>query len=148
VPDAPATFGRTDTATEPKTFAADPGEVARLDDWIGAVAQGWGVGEKTIFAARLCVAELFANVLEHGAAKLDDRVTVILLRRPDGLGVAFADTSAPFDPTAAVAPEQAQSIEAVTVAGRGLMLVHNYARDLAYHHDSAGNHLTFWVEAR
>ena len=146
MPDTPPTLGRADT--EPRTFAADPGEVARLDDWIGAVGQGWGVSEKTIFAVRLCVAELFANVLEHGAAKPDDRVTVVLLRRPDGLGVSFADTSAPFDPTAAVAAEQAQSIEAATVAGRGLMLLRNYARDLAYHHDGADNHLTFWVEAR
>lgn len=148
MPDAPTTLGRTDPATAPRTFAADPGEVAKVDDWIGAVGQGWGASEKTIFAARLCVAELFANVLEHGAVKPDDRVTVILLRRPDGLGVAFADTSAPFDPTAAVAAQPAQSIEATTAAGRGLMLVRNYARDLAYQRDGAGNHLTFWVETR
>ena len=148
MPDAPTILGRADPATEARMFAADPGEVARLDEWIGAVGQGWGVSEKTIFAARLCVAELFANVLEHGVAKPDDRVTVILLRRPDGLGVAFDDTSASFDPTAAVAAQPAQSIEAATAAGRGLMLLRNYARDLAYHRDGAGNHLTFWVETR
>ena len=148
MPDAPTRFGRTDTATETRTFAADAGEVATVDAWIGAVGQGWGAGEKTVFAARLCVAELFANVLEHGKAEPDDRVTVTLLRRPDGLGVAFADTSAPFDPTAAVVPEQAQSIETATIAGRGLMLLRNYASDLAHRHDAAGNHLTFFVATR
>ena len=148
MPEAPARFGCTATATQTRTFAADPGGVAEADDWIGAIGQGWGWSEKTAFAARLCVAELFANVLEHGRATPDDRVTVSLLRCTDGVGVVFADTSAPFDPTAAVAPERAQSIEGATIAGRGLMLVHNYASDMAYRRDAGGNHLTFFVAAR
>ena len=148
MPEAPASLGPTDTATPTRSFAADPGEVATVDGWIDAVGQGWGLSEKTVFAARLCVAELFANVLEHGKAKPDDRVTVTLLRRPDGFGVAFSDTSAPFDPTAAVPPQQAQSIEDATIAGRGLMLVRNYASEMAYRRDADGNRLTFWIATR
>lgn len=148
MPEAPTRSGCTETATATRILAADPGEVATVDEWIDSVGRGWALSEKTVFAARLCVAELFANVLEHGKAKPADRVTLTLLRRPDGLGVAFADTSAPFDPTTAVVPEQAQSIESAAIAGRGLMLVRAYAKDLAYHHDGAANHLTFFVAAR
>lgn len=148
MPEAPAHLGRADTATQTRTFAADPGAVAAVDEWLGVVGEEWALGEKTVFAARLCVAELFANVLEHGKATPDDRVTITLLRHPDGLGVTFADTSAPFDPTAAVPPEQAQSIEAATIAGRGLMLVRNYASDMVYRRDAAGNHLSFKIVAR
>jgi len=148
VPDALPTLSG-NPATERRTFAIDAAAVAQVDEWIATVGQRWEVGEQTTFAARLCVAELFANVLEHGAAKPGGGdVIVTLTRRADGLGVAFSDPGMPFDPTTAVMPEQGNSVASATVSGRGLMLLRAYARDLAHHHDGAGNHLTFWVVAR
>ena len=149
MPDASPAQPPSDTpATETQSFDVDRREVERLDAWIEAVGQRWGAGEKTIFGARLCVAELFANVIEHGVATSDrPRVTVTLARRPDGIGVEFVDSCARFDPTAVAAPAQGDSIESATIEGRGLMLVRAYAKELAHHHDGSGNHVSLRIEA-
>jgi anti-sigma regulatory factor (Ser/Thr protein kinase) len=151
VPDAPqpALTSNDIPDTESQTFAIDREGAGRVDAWIETVGRRWGAGEKAIFGARLCVAELFANVLEHGKAKPErDRIAVTLARRHDGIGIEFVDTCARFDPTAADLPAQGNSIESATIDGRGLMLVRAYAKDLAHHYDGRGNHVTLRVEAR
>ena len=70
-----------------------------------------------------------------------------LTQRSDGLGVEMLDTCAPFDPIArapAVQPK-ARSLESVAAAGRGLMLVHHYAKELAYRHDGTYNRVTLAI---
>jgi anti-sigma regulatory factor (Ser/Thr protein kinase) len=151
VPDAPppASPGNETPVTEIQLFDVDAREVERVDAWIEAVGQRWGQSQKTIFSARLCVAELFANVIEHGIATSDRaRIAVTLTRRDDGIGVEFRDTCGRFDPTAVAPPAQGHSVETATVEGRGLILLRAYARELAYHHDGSGNHVRLWVEAR
>ena len=49
-----------------RTFRATPEEISAADTWIEEVGRGWGIAERTTFGARLCVAEIAANVLEHG----------------------------------------------------------------------------------
>jgi anti-sigma regulatory factor (Ser/Thr protein kinase) len=135
--------------TETRIFEIDRNEVARADEWIEALGRRWGESPRTIFGARICVAELFANVIEHGIGKSDrDRITVTLARRHDGIGIEFLDTCARFDPTAVAAPVQGNSIESVTIDGRGLMLVRAYAKEFIYRCDSSGNRITLRIEAR
>ncbi len=135
--------------TETRVCEIDRGEVAKVDEWIEAVGRKWGESERTTFAARICVAELFANVIEHGNAKSDrDRITVTLTRRHDGIGIEFLDTCAPFDPTAVAAPVLGNSIESATIGGRGLTLVRAYAKEFTHRYDGAGNRITLRIEAR
>lgn len=151
MPDAPppAATGNDTPVTESEIFDVDRREVERVDAWIETVGQRWSQSERTIFGARLCVAELFANVIEHGVATSErPRITVTLTRRPDGIGVEFADSCARFDPTVVAPPPQSESIESATIEGRGLMLVRAHAKELAYHHDGGGNHVTLRIEAR
>jgi anti-sigma regulatory factor (Ser/Thr protein kinase) len=134
--------------TETRTFAIDHGEVARVDAWIESLGQRWGESQRTTFAARICVAELFSNVIEHGGAKSDlDRITLTITRRRDGIGIEFMDTCARFDPTAVAARVQDSSIESATIGGRGLLLIRNYAKDFIYHYDGSGNRITLRIES-
>ena len=134
---------------ETRAFDIDRTEVARVDEWIETLGQRWGASQRTIFGARICVAELFANVIEHGNATSGrDRITVTLARRHDGIDIEFMDTCARFDPTAVAAPVQGNSIESATIGGRGLMHVRAYAKEFTYRYDSSGNRITLRIGAR
>jgi anti-sigma regulatory factor (Ser/Thr protein kinase) len=140
-------------AVERKTFGVSPDEVGAIDRWVEAVAAQWGESERTAFRARVCIAELAANVLEHGIAQPgDDRVMVTLQRLGDGIGIEFQDSRHPYDPTAhpaapkAAAGESA-SIEAISASGYGLMLVRAYGTDIAYSNDGGRNRITLKIRS-
>jgi anti-sigma regulatory factor (Ser/Thr protein kinase) len=136
-----------ETPAETQTFAVTARDLGLIDDWIEAVGARWQANERAVFAARLCVAELASNVLEHAApTAAPDRITVTLSRCGAGLAVAFADSRTPFDPTRPLPAATAQNIAGVTPGGRGLRLLHAYAADLAWRHDGTCNQVTFKIK--
>ena len=132
--------------------------VVALDAWVESVGRRWGRSERTVFAARLCIAELAGNVVEHGGAtSAEDHIIVTLHCRSNGIGIEFLDTGAPFDPTvsAVVAKSAAKSgaksaaqpapSGSATEGGRGFMLVRAYAKDLSYRRDGPYNRIEMTV---
>ena len=138
-----------DSPVETRTFDVTARDLGLIDDWIEGVGARWQASERILFGARLCVAELAANVLEHGVLMSGpDRITVTLRRCPDGIGVEFVDSRKPFDPTCHVPAETATSIESLEPGGRGLRLLHAYAADLGYRNDGTCNRITFKVRSK
>jgi serine/threonine-protein kinase RsbW len=143
----------TDKASaQTRTFGVDRQDVGAIDDWIGQIGQQWGVGERIIFRARLCVAELAGNVIEHGiparARRSDDDHMIVSLRRcGDGMEIEFLDSRAPFDPIQQAVVAPVGTIESAPAGGRGLALIRAYAGDLAYRHDGTYNRVTFKMTA-
>jgi anti-sigma regulatory factor (Ser/Thr protein kinase) len=137
------------TDVETRTFRAEPADISAADDWIEAVAKRWEIGERTQFGARLCVAEIAGNVLEHGAsADRPAEFTLTLRRKGDGLDVEFSDTGRPFDPTAnAQRPPTAPTLDKAVVGGLGLRLLRTYASHITYRHDGTRNHVTLHLPA-
>jgi anti-sigma regulatory factor (Ser/Thr protein kinase) len=136
-------------AMQTRTFGTQRGDPRKIDAWIEAVGREWGESEETMFGARLCVAELAANVIEHGIAKhADDHIIVTLERRSDGIGIEFLDSRSPFDPTRKTTAARSDSLDCALVGGRGLMLLHAYSKELAYRHDGTYNHVTLRIESR
>jgi anti-sigma regulatory factor (Ser/Thr protein kinase) len=132
----------TDDAQE-RTFGVTVEAVTAIDCWIESVAARWGLSERVAFGVRLCVAELAANVLEHGVARsLEDQIILKLDRLRDGIEVEFADSRESFNPTVASAPTG----DAVNGGGRGLHLLHSYASDLSYVADARYNRTRFTVK--
>jgi anti-sigma regulatory factor (Ser/Thr protein kinase) len=135
-------------SAETRTFEVDR-DAGKIDDWIEMVGRRWGENQRTIFGARLCVAELAANVIEHGIAKSGrGHIIVTLTRLSDGIGIEFMDSYARFDPTGGAIAKQPASIDSATVNGRGLLLVHAYSAELAYRHDGIYNRVTLRIESR
>jgi serine/threonine-protein kinase RsbW len=135
-------------ARETRTFGVSSDEVAAIDSWVEQVVTRWGERERTVFRTRLCVAELAANVLEHGISRSDDDHIVVTLRQlGDGVGVEFLDSCAPFDPTGEIAATKAASIESLRPGGWGLLLVRAYANNLSYCNDGTRNRVTLKVNA-
>jgi anti-sigma regulatory factor (Ser/Thr protein kinase) len=134
-------------AVESKTFGVSVADVGAIDNWIERIALQWGESERTVFRTRLCVAELAANVVEHGIARSgDDRIVVTLRHIGDGIGVEFQDSCGPFDPTAeAVALKP--PLESEGPGGRGLMLLRAYAKDIAYSNDGTCNRVILKIKS-
>lgn len=129
-------------AAETRTFGISTQDVTAIDDWIEQVVAGWTTGERTVFKARLCIAELAANALEHGGSTPDDHIIVTLRDGGDGVEIEFMDSLKPFDPVTNADGAKPQPTE---VAGRGLMLVRNYARELSYRNDGTYNRVQFTI---
>jgi serine/threonine-protein kinase RsbW len=138
-------FHVTDEA-ETRQFGMSGSEVAAIDNWLEMVGARWGASERTMFSARLCVAELAANALEHGIARADaDHMVVTVRRLGGGVDVEFLDSRAPFDPTVTPPPERDKSITSADPTGRGLTLLHAYAKDLKYSHDGTYNRIRLTI---
>ena len=133
-------------AVATRTFGMSRRDVALIDDWLEQVGAGWSVDTRTIFGARLCVAELAANAVEHGVSRSEaDQMIVTVRLEPDGIAIEFRDTRAPFDPTVTPRSPSADSIATADLSGRGLVLLHAYARNLTYVHDGTYNRVTLTI---
>jgi anti-sigma regulatory factor (Ser/Thr protein kinase) len=138
--------------TETRTFAAGRGDIGAIDEWIEGVGRRWDASARTRFRARICVAELAANVIEHGVARSDnDHIIVTLSRSGDGIAIEFMDAREPFDPTltpvAAQGALEPASIESAAIGGRGLGLVRAYAKDVSYRRDGRYNRVTLKIKS-
>jgi anti-sigma regulatory factor (Ser/Thr protein kinase) len=115
-----------------RTFRVTPAEISAADTWIEEVGRRWGLAERMAFGARVCVAEIAANVLEHGSACAEPVQLAVTLRRSNnGLDIEITVPNPPLPKT----------IEAAQVGGLGLRLVRFYASELTYRHDGVCNHL-------
>jgi anti-sigma regulatory factor (Ser/Thr protein kinase) len=119
-----------------RTFRAPPAEISAADSWIEEVGRGWGIAERTTFGARICVAEIAANVLEHGATLSEPAQFGVTLRRRDsGLDVEITDSGRPFDPTTVADPPLSDAIDEAHIGG------------VSYRHDGVCNRLILHLRA-
>jgi anti-sigma regulatory factor (Ser/Thr protein kinase) len=128
---------------ETRTFGVNPADARSMDDWAANVGGRWDIDTRTLFAARLCIAELFNNVIEHGTDRSGgDHVVLTLKRQDTGLVVEFMDTRGKFDPTNTIGRSE-RLVKAV--GGHGLLLVRAYSSELGYHHDGKYNRTTLRI---
>ena len=163
VPETCARAHAAEETAETRTFGVCPGDIAAIDDWIEEVGRTWSASASAVFAARLCVAELAANVAEHGITGCGDgRIIVTLRRCDDGIGIEFMDNGGAFNPALAAAaaaaaaapggrsvvpPGGPSDVASAAVGGRGLVLVRAFAHDLAYRHDGRCNRVTLKIKS-
>jgi anti-sigma regulatory factor (Ser/Thr protein kinase) len=134
---------------ETRVFGVSRNDVAAIDAWLEQIGARWGVNERTMFGARLCIAELAANTLEHGVAISAEDHTIVTARcGPLGIALEFLDSRAPFDPTAKPARQRHETLESADAGGRGLSLIHSYADKLTYSHDGTYNRVGLLFHAR
>lgn len=131
---------------ETRKFGLSRHDIPAIDSWLEEIGARWGASERTMFGVRLCIAELAANAVEHGVARdSTDHMIVTVRRLGSGVEAEFLDSRAPFDPTTKPRRSSAESIEDVKPTGRGLILLHAYAKDLSYSHDGTYNRVRLTV---
>jgi len=135
-------------AVASRTFGLSSKDVGAIDGWVETVGTQWGRSARTLFRTRVCIAELAANVLKHGAARsADDHIVVTLRQAGDGIEVEFRDSCGPFDPTRVPVVAKADSLQSLRPGGWGLVLLHAFAKDLAYVNDGTCNRVTMKIKS-
>jgi anti-sigma regulatory factor (Ser/Thr protein kinase) len=133
-------------AAETRSLKATPDEIAEIDAWIEAATAGWPIAEDVLFRGRVCIAEVAANVMEHGRAQADwDELTITLRPMPPALEVEIADTGRPFDPTRIPGTVTVAGQMPDPLGGRGLRLLRAYASAMTYRRHGGRNILTLRV---
>lgn len=102
-----------------------------------------GLPEPKIYVVNLMIDELVTNIVTHGAAGRDSlQADIVLQVSDDGITLTVEDEGAPFDPTAAEAPDVKAALEDRPVGKLGLHFVNTLADDVAYRLKDGRNHLT------
>jgi anti-sigma regulatory factor (Ser/Thr protein kinase) len=130
-------------AAETRSFLATQPGILAIDRWIEDVTSAWDVAEGVLFRARVCVAEIAANLLEHGSANPGrDEIKLSLQQRWPAIEVEISDTGREFDPTRPAT----YSAAAEAAGGHGLRLVRAYASRMIYRREGGRNLLLLRVE--
>ena len=130
----------------PQSFLLDRDGITAADVFIERFEQRHGVASALVFRARVCVAELAANALEHGATpgRVDELLLELHWAAPSELSISYADSSRPFDPTAEGAVPAALDLE--RGGGSGLRLLRQFVRASSYSHDGQHNRLELVIK--
>lgn len=122
-----------------------PGEHARVEDLnasLDAVLGRHCVVRGVRDDVRLIVEELASNVIEHGGTDVaagERELSVDIGIDGDRLTLQFSDDGAPFDPTAAAAPDLDADIDDRPIGGLGLHLIRQLAEEISYRRDGGFN---------
>ncbi len=128
-----------------RDFTADADGLAELDDWIERATADWPSGEP-VLKARVCAAELAANLMEHGSGPAGPaRLSVRLAAEGPDVRLELTDNGRPFDPTEWHASAVRETLQTATIGGRGLRTVHGLSRELHYSRREGRNHLSLLV---
>ena len=130
-----------------REFTADAAGVAALDDWLETATVDWPC-QGAVLKARVCAAEVGANLIEHGSAP--DRAAVIEVRLSEdaeGVLLELADDGAAFDPTRFPPAPDGETLQSATPGGRGLRAIQGLAHALAYRREDGRNRLSLKIGA-
>lgn len=91
-----------------------------------------GADAESVFAVRLAVEEVFANIYDHGYATHEGPVDISVRRDAGVISVCIADQAPPFDPADAPAPDLDSDWRQRQPGGLGLHLVHELMDEVEY----------------
>ena len=136
----------TPTGSATLTLPASLDALARLSEWIQAVAHAHDLSDRCTFRLELVLDEAVTNIVQHAeAANCDLVITVELRCAGERVLAIIEDTGRPFDPTTAPAHTQPQSLDDARVGGLGIHLIRSYTEDLEYRRVDQRNQLRMTV---
>jgi serine/threonine-protein kinase RsbW len=131
-----------------RTFPADADGIVAGDDWLEDSAGSCGVDASTSFRIRVCVAELAANLVQHGASAAEATFTVTLACEGGDVRLDYFDSGCAFDPTLARNDEALRRGGVDQIGGFGLHLLRSFASLLTYERDGDRNHVSLRFASR
>ncbi len=129
---------------ESVTLLPELAELVRLSAWVDDIGKRLEMSMSRLYAVQLCLEELVANVVLHGRKFHEAKFSIYVELSPSngGLEVHVDDSGWPFDPTAAMQPPRAHSLDDAPVGGLGLVLVRRFAHSITYRRDGDWNRVT------
>jgi anti-sigma regulatory factor (Ser/Thr protein kinase) len=132
------------------SISAHTDEARRASTWLGKEGSERGIPTEHLWRLDVCVNETLANIIAHGAARVQS--TPICLRldvhRSAGGGeasVTISDAGTAFNPLTVVPPERPRTLSEAEPGGHGLTLLRYFADALDYRYSEGHNHLTIYV---
>jgi anti-sigma regulatory factor (Ser/Thr protein kinase) len=121
-------------------------ELTRVQPWIDALADQYGVSEDTRFAMHLCVEEALANVVMHGYRN-EPGHPIVMRSAISGNNLVFviedrAPAFAPVEPAGRGEATTAVNLDSIEPGGNGIRLLYRFAGSVAYERLAEGNRLT------
>jgi anti-sigma regulatory factor (Ser/Thr protein kinase) len=117
-------------------------ELARASDWLAVWADQRRMPKDVVFAIRLCLEEVLANIVMHAFDGGEHAILLSIRSDVTEVVVSVEDDGRPFDILATPNTTMtAVSLVEAESGGRGLSLIKAYANHLAYRHDGGWNHL-------
>ena len=121
----------------------DIADLDRLSTFVQAIAEEEKLNSDQLFAVGLCLEEAVTNVIRHGGIEDESGrpISVTVLSGAPDLAFCLEDVGRPFDPTTAVPPPVATSLEDAPVGGLGIPLMRKMTCDMSYERRDGRNRL-------
>jgi two-component sensor histidine kinase len=115
-----------------------------MDAWLAREVEEAGALPAAAQAARLCLHELVANVIQHGYPDGGDgRITVTVAPEGASLHVMLEDDGIAFDPLAAPEAKPMTGLADAQVGGYGIKLFRESSHGARYAREGRVNRLSF-----
>ena len=129
---------------------ADSVDLRRASTWLEAICAEHHVPASQVARLDLCLHEVLANIVIHGAGTTSHSLINIDFRvqRSDGTHVAevtVSDAGPAFDPLAVEVPPRPLTLSEAEPGGLGLVMIRSFADDLSYRYIDGCNKLAFSV---
>lgn len=136
-------------SSQPDTLDLTPdGNAVNLaTQWLEGIAEREDWPVKVSFGLVLSLDEALTNIVsyafaEHAADADAPAVTLSYHRADADLVVEIGDNGQAYDPTLAVPPPLAASLDEAEAGGHGLRLMRHYLKSFAYRREHGWNYLT------
>ncbi len=132
------------------SIRADSAELRRASVWLDAICAEHHVPASQVARLDLCLHEVLANILLHGAGITPQSEIDVhfRLRRGEGANGAQLTVShggPAFDPLSVELPARPMTLSDAQPGGLGLVMIRGFADDLSYRFINGCNKLTFGV---
>jgi anti-sigma regulatory factor (Ser/Thr protein kinase) len=125
-------------------LATELSELSRMDAWLARVVTEAGALPAAAQAARLCLHELVANVIQYGYPDgRAGRIAVAVSPEGGALHVTLEDDGIAFDPLAAPEAKPMTGLDDAQVGGYGIKLFRESSRAASHVRDGGVNRLSF-----
>lgn len=133
--------------TETLTARCTLDELARVSEWLDAIAAQWGLSTQTTFAIQLCCEEVFSNIVRHGhpepsTGETDAVARIVLDQSADSISLTLEDQGPAFDPLTVQPPAMPSTIGEMQIGGLGIHLIRKFSQSVHYQHREGFNCLT------
>lgn len=107
--------------------------ISRLNDWFDDLVVAREFPGTIANEIKLCLNEAVTNTLSYGfLGRAEGTLTVIVLEKPSGLEVTIRDNGSAFDPLEFEVQPLAETVEEAQIGGLGVLLIREFASDVAY----------------
>jgi serine/threonine-protein kinase RsbW len=128
--------------TKRSTFRRSLNGATAAELWLDGVAAAGGLPESLVFAMRVCLEELFCNIVRHGDPHNDGTVQIAISFGLDRVHLTVEDDGPEFDVSLAEAHPITQPLEDIEPGGLGILLVRSFSNRLEYRRIEGRNHVT------